>query len=96
VLIESVLVNAKLVWAKLPRAILLDANFAGADLSQAELADVKQDAGWGLTQEQLDRAFGDEGTTIPDTLSRPTRWHRHDRRNLQSSQRSRSKGQPAS
>ena len=48
---------------------LTDANLDGTTLSGANLAMAKN-----LTQQQLDRARGDEDTKLPDGLQRPAHW----------------------
>jgi len=57
--------GADLWWAHLEGANLYGAHLEGADLRRSD-----------VTQDQLDAAFGDEWTEIPDPLTRPTRWTR--------------------
>jgi uncharacterized protein YjbI with pentapeptide repeats len=56
--------GAELQGAHLEGAWLLGAYLQGADLSGAE----------GLTQAQIDQAFGDAATQLPQGLTRPTHW----------------------
>jgi uncharacterized protein YjbI with pentapeptide repeats len=64
--------GAYLEGAKLERAHLEGANLSGAHLEGADLRDAA-----GVTQEQLDRAFGDDNTLLPsrpEGLRRPAHW----------------------
>jgi uncharacterized protein YjbI with pentapeptide repeats len=45
------------------------ANLAGADLSGTNLSETMN-----LTQEQIDEAYGDEQTKLPEHLNRPAAW----------------------
>ena len=56
--------DADLKGAHLEGAYFKGANFMGAHLERAKL----------LTQEQIDSAFGDENTTLPEGLKRPAHW----------------------
>ena len=88
-LIDADLTGAYLVQANLSHARLRGANLAGANLSHARLvqADLKDacldQATLGganlrqvrnLTQAQIDRAYGDEGSLLPAGLVRPAAW----------------------
>jgi len=55
--------------ANLEGALLLDANFEGAQLSGANIRKATL-----LTQAQIDTAFGNSKTQLPDGLTRPSRW----------------------
>jgi uncharacterized protein YjbI with pentapeptide repeats len=57
------------VGAILREAKLERANLAGAHLESADLTGAV-----GLTQEQLDSAFGDILTVLPKGLERPAHW----------------------
>jgi hypothetical protein len=61
---EAFLDGANLNGANLLWANLADALLDGADLSAAS----------GLTQKEIDSAFGDEKTILPTGLKRPERW----------------------
>ena len=56
-------------YADLQYAFLQGAHLQGAHLEGADLRGAV-----GLTQEQLDQAFGDDHTTLPDGLNRPAHW----------------------
>ncbi len=65
--------------ANLSRAYLYDANLSGADLEWANLSDARL---YGanlsktryLTQEQIDTAYGNKETILPDNITRPDSW----------------------
>ncbi len=61
--------GADLQEADLEDANLEDANLSGADLYGAILSGAK-----GLTQGQLEQAFGDEDAELPEHLDRPKSW----------------------
>jgi uncharacterized protein YjbI with pentapeptide repeats len=61
---RAILSGADLSGANL-RAVLL----SGADLSSADLSDAE-----GLTQEQVERAIGNDSTTLPRDIQRPEAW----------------------
>ena len=61
--------GAKLTRADLQGAGLWDAHLQGADLAGVKLAKVED-----LTQDQINAAFGDVATTLPDHLNRPAHW----------------------
>ena len=61
--------DANLYHSYLSNVDLSDANLSGADLSSVDLRN-----DWGLTQEQIDEAKGDERTQLPDGLQRPATW----------------------
>lgn len=63
-LIGAHLEGAKLVRAHLERASLIEAHLEGADLSRAT----------GLTQEQIEAAYGDRKTVLPEGLKYPAHW----------------------
>jgi uncharacterized protein YjbI with pentapeptide repeats len=71
---EADLSDAHLTDTNLSAANLRGANLRGAilmaaDLSGADLRDARS-----LTQEQINMAFGDENTKLPDHLQHPTHW----------------------
>ncbi|MFE1744848.1 pentapeptide repeat-containing protein [Coleofasciculus sp. H7-2] len=83
-LIEANLQGADLSGANLQGAFLIEANLQGADLSGANLqgaflrkanlqgADLREAEN--LEFEQLETAFGDSTTVLPDNLERPAHW----------------------
>jgi hypothetical protein len=78
-LVFAHLEGANLAGANLKRADLAGAHLEGADLEGADLAGARFDradlkGATGLTQEQVDRARGDENTTLPADLTRPAHW----------------------
>ncbi len=62
--VQAHLEGAGLIEAHLERANLFEAHLEGADLRRAA----------GLTQAQIDEAFGDAETELPVGLNRPARW----------------------
>src|SRR5215208_3687123 len=66
---EAILDGANLQAVDLRRANLRRANLRRVDLQAAILQDAR-----GLTQEQIEQAFGDETTTLPEPLYPPGRW----------------------
>jgi uncharacterized protein YjbI with pentapeptide repeats len=72
--IETHLERANLKQAHLERAHLNCAHLEGAWLHQAYLEGAYLGSATGVTQKQLDEAFGDENTGIPDGLTRPAHW----------------------
>jgi uncharacterized protein YjbI with pentapeptide repeats len=68
-LIAADLTDANLSGAYLIAADLTDANLSGANLLAADLRRAKN-----LTQEQINLAYGDERTKLPDHLQRPAHW----------------------
>ena len=66
---EANLQKANLWRAKLQGANLSEANLQGAILWKTDLSKVK-----GLTQDQIDAAFGDASVIVPDGLQRPEHW----------------------
>jgi uncharacterized protein YjbI with pentapeptide repeats len=70
----ATLFTANLSNARLDRASLSDAELTDADLSGARLygADLRETTG--LTQEQLNSAYGNANTQLPDGLQRPDGW----------------------
>lgn len=81
---EANLGRASLVGTLLQGADLSRANLQSADLSKAELKAVRLDGSnlcgarlhdaRDLSQSQLQGAFGDAATTLPDGLERPGHW----------------------
>ncbi|HAA23895.1 MAG TPA: hypothetical protein DCP28_35880 [Cytophagales bacterium] len=65
---------AKLQKAELQGADLQEANLQEAELQGAFLHGARLDGVIGLTQEQLNRAHGNEKTTLPEGLTRPAHW----------------------
>jgi len=85
----AALPSANLNWANLNEAGLREAklnqaNLYGADLSEADCSGTYMGAARlhsadlsgavNLTQEQIDRAFGNSQTKLPEGLERPTHW----------------------
>jgi hypothetical protein len=71
--------GAELQHALLYECFLMDADFSGADLEGANLrATSIQGADFltakNLTQKQIDRAFGDDTTKLPEGIHRPSTW----------------------
>jgi hypothetical protein len=85
-LMGASLKGAELVGAHLEDADLMGAHLENADLKGARLKDTclkgaylmgaHLDRAKLLTQEQIDGAFGDETTTLPEGLRRPAHWTR--------------------
>jgi uncharacterized protein YjbI with pentapeptide repeats len=78
-LVFAHLEGAYLAGANLKCANLAGAHLEGADLEGANLAGARFDradleGATGLTQEQVDRARGDENTTLPADLRPPAHW----------------------
>jgi len=71
---DAHLEGANLEGAHLAGANLDDAHLAGADLEDADLEGADLRGAKGLTQAQLDAAWGDEKTLLPAGLRRPARW----------------------
>lgn len=67
---------AKLQAANLQRANLVGAHLEEADLEGADLGGAHLEEVSGLTQGQLEQAFGNEHTRLPDYLRRPEGWRR--------------------
>lgn len=68
-LMAADLTDANLSGAYLLAADLTDTNLSGAKLTEADLRRTKN-----LTQEQINLAYGDEHTKLPDNLQRPSHW----------------------
>ena len=78
------LLDARLEGANLSGAILMAANLLGTNLSKAKLdnADLsgallvrtQLEDSKGLTDNMLEKAFGDENTSLPNGLTRPAHW----------------------
>ena len=66
--------GALLIAADLRTADLGDADLLGADLRDADLRGCDLSTTLFLTQPQVNAAIGDDATTLPDGLSRPSRW----------------------
>jgi hypothetical protein len=66
--------GANIGEAHLDGARLLGAHFEGADLEEAHLEGARLTGAGGLTQWQIDTAFGDAETKLPDGLTRPAHW----------------------
>src|SRR5215208_5684036 len=66
--------RANLQEADLQAAILQGANLQEATLPGATLPGAILEDARGLTQEQIEQAFGDETTTLPEPLYPPGRW----------------------
>lgn len=68
--------SANFTNANLTRAILDDADLAGAVLDAAILKGAGLRRARNLTQEQIDRAIGDNDTVLPPNLEVPEVWNR--------------------
>jgi uncharacterized protein YjbI with pentapeptide repeats len=66
--------GATLYGAHLEDANLWFARLKGANLDEAHLEGADLKGATGLTQEQIDSAFGDAATQLPEGLCRPKRW----------------------
>ncbi len=73
-LVNTNLSNADLSNADLGHAYLSNVDFSGANLSGADLSGAELQTATGLTQEQIDKAKGDERTQLPEGLQRPASW----------------------
>jgi len=76
---RTVLVGANLKFARLDSSSAKDADFLDADLEGAVLLEcdirgAKLDKAKNLTQSQVDLAFGDASTTLPESVKRPLWW----------------------
>jgi uncharacterized protein YjbI with pentapeptide repeats len=76
-LVEANLQGANLYGAYLEGAYLRGANLQEAKLSLANLHGAFLREVLGLTQEQIEQAIGDEGTTLPERITRPRSWSSH-------------------
>ena len=68
--------QSNLSEANLSRDLLFQTDFAGAKLESANFRDADVSIAVGLTQSQIDSAFGNERTKLPTGISRPSRWGR--------------------
>jgi uncharacterized protein YjbI with pentapeptide repeats len=66
---EAILTGAQLSNARLCGADMRDADLRNANLKGADLRGARN-----LTQEQIERASGDQRTQLPDHLTRPKSW----------------------
>jgi uncharacterized protein YjbI with pentapeptide repeats/type II secretory pathway pseudopilin PulG len=73
-LVGAQLRNARLCGADLRDADLRNAKLRGADLRGATLKGADLRGARHLTQEQIERAKGDQRTRLPDHLKRPKTW----------------------
>src|SRR5215204_4560724 len=73
------LYESDLIKADAPVITLRGANLRGAYLKGAFLEGADLERAERLTQEQIDEAFGDEDTKLPDHLQRPAHWGKRDR-----------------
>jgi uncharacterized protein YjbI with pentapeptide repeats len=71
---EADLRGANLRGADLSKADLRGADLCGADLSRAHLSGADLSGAMGLTQVQVDSAWGGEDTKLPEELARPKHW----------------------
>jgi len=77
--------GAYLIWANLSGADLSGANLNGANLSRADLSNTNLSEAYlnnadlsgarNLRQEQVNWAFGDEDTQLPDHIQQPEVWN---------------------
>ncbi|MET0192809.1 MAG: DnaJ domain-containing protein [Hyphomicrobiaceae bacterium] len=89
----AALAKADLSYARLNKADLRGADLRGAKLGYTDLADARLDGAFvcgadlrharGLTQQQIDRALGGEGTLLPAGLHVPATWLAEDERERQ-------------
>ena len=80
VLFETKLERASLSLAHLKGTDLHGAHLEHADLRGAHLEDADLSRAIGLSQAQIDQAFGDAATKLPEELCRPAHWTNPDRR----------------
>jgi Pentapeptide repeats (8 copies) len=73
-LLKAHLDGASLRWAHLERAVLRGAHLERAVLTEAHLEGADLGDAEGLSQAQIDQAFGDAETVLPPGLIRPTHW----------------------
>jgi uncharacterized protein YjbI with pentapeptide repeats len=73
-LVGAQLRDARLCGADLRDADLRNAKLRGADLRGAKLRGADLRGARHLTQEQIERAIGDQSTRLPDHLKRPQTW----------------------
>jgi uncharacterized protein YjbI with pentapeptide repeats len=66
--------GAHLSGAFLNGAVLKGADFYRADLAKADLRSADLSGAINLTQAQVDSAFGDDHTVLPEGLVRPKHW----------------------
>jgi uncharacterized protein YjbI with pentapeptide repeats len=74
VLSQAHLYGAALNHARLEGATLVKARLEGASLAEASLEGVDLSRCKGITQAQIDEAFGDERTELPEGLTMPEHW----------------------
>ena len=89
----AALAKADLSYARLNKADLRGADLRGAKLGYTDLTDARLDGAFvcgadlrharGLTQQQIDRALGGEGTLLPAGLHVPATWLAEDERERQ-------------
>jgi hypothetical protein len=89
----AALTKADLSYGRLSKADLRGADLRGAKLGYADLTDARLDGAFvcgadlrharGLTQQQIDRALGGEGTLLPAGLHVPATWLAEDERERQ-------------
>lgn len=70
----AILANSLLVDAHLEGAQLNTAFLGGSDLTHAHLEGANLIGAKGLAQQQIEKAFGDADTVLPEDLQRPLRW----------------------
>ena len=68
------LAEANLKGADLEKANLSDADIRGANLEGALLVGAQLKDSKGLTDEMIQKAFGDVDTSLPDGITRPEHW----------------------
>ena len=74
VLINTQFVEAILVATDFTLSNLDSVNFKGAFLDRANLVGADMTGTQNLTQEQINKAFGDGGTNLPEHLTAPPHW----------------------
>src|SRR5215218_5346100 len=72
------LYESNLIEAESPAISLLGANLGEANLEETHLEKANLVGAEGLTQQQLNKAFGSESTKLPDHLQRPAHWSKGD------------------
>jgi len=74
VLYQAHLKGANFSGANLQGASLKEANLQGANLNSAKLEQANLSGAKNLTQEQIEKTYGDSTTLLPESISRPEHW----------------------
>ena len=71
---DTILEGANLWGTNLSKARLDNANLSGAEFEGTLLVETHLKDTTGLTDEMLEKAFGDGDISLPDGLTRPAHW----------------------